>query len=175
MSPPEVWGPPVWTLFHVLAENINESYYKMIAAGLFGLIRRTCLYLPCPECSKDATNILNNVNPQSIQTKQGLINTMYLFHNQVNSKKKKMLFNFSQMSKYKNINMIKVFNNFASVYNTTGNMKLIAESFQRKLILADFRKWFIKHIRLFVNPLITNVITSNENKTNEINTIEPHD
>ena len=100
MSPPEVWGPPVWTLFHALAENINESYYKMIASGLFGLIRRTCLYLPCPECSRDATNILNNVNPQSIQTKQGLINTLYLFHNQVNSKKKKMLFNFSQISKY---------------------------------------------------------------------------
>ena len=25
MSPPEVWGPAVWRLFHKLAININEN------------------------------------------------------------------------------------------------------------------------------------------------------
>ena len=30
-------------------------------------------------------------------------------------------------------------------------MKLLAESFQRKLILTDFKKWFNKNIKSFVN------------------------
>ena len=34
MSPPEVWGPPIWTLFHVLAEKINERAYPFYAGQL---------------------------------------------------------------------------------------------------------------------------------------------
>ena len=30
MSPPEIWGPPVWTFFHTLAENINEEGFSNI-------------------------------------------------------------------------------------------------------------------------------------------------
>jgi hypothetical protein len=154
MPPPEVWGPPVWTMFHALAENVNEEHYNFIAPSLFAFFRRICMYLPCPDCAKDATRFLSNVQPQNITTKQGLINTMYLFHNHVNMKKRKPLFNFANITKYNGMNLIVVFNNFAGVYNTTGNMKLIAESFQRKMILVEFRKWFTRHIRFFIKPRI---------------------
>jgi hypothetical protein len=169
MSPPEVWGPPVWTLFHALAENINEDYYKIIAAKLFGFFQRICAYLPCPECAKDAMRVMGSVTPQNIQTKQGLIYTMYVFHNHVNRKKNKPPFDFSHLAKYRGMNLIVVFNKFASVYNTTGNMNLIAESFQRKMILSDFRKWFVQNIRGFIKttpPLLTNntVTETEDNK-----------
>ena len=45
MSPPEVWGPAVWTLFHTLAEKINEKAFPFIKGQLFGQIKRICLYL----------------------------------------------------------------------------------------------------------------------------------
>ena len=62
MSPPEVWGPAVWTLFHTLIEKVNDQAYPFIKVQLFGQIRRICGFLPCPECSSDATIFLAKVN-----------------------------------------------------------------------------------------------------------------
>ena len=150
MSPPEIWGPPVWILFHTLVGNINENH-KHLFSQLFGFIKRICLYLPCPECSSDATIFLSKVKPENVLTKNDLINTIYIFHNYVNTKKKKKLFNYGNINIYKTKNFIDVLNNFAKVYNTKGNMKLLAESFQRKLILTDFKKWINQNIKSFVN------------------------
>ena len=86
MSPPEVWGPAVWTLFHTLIEKVNDQAYPFIKVQLFGQIRRICGFLPCPECSSDATNFLAKVNVNDLKTKFDFRNTFYVFHNMVNAK-----------------------------------------------------------------------------------------
>jgi hypothetical protein len=48
------------------------------------------------------------------------------------------------------MNTIAVYNNFVNVYHTRGNMKLLAESFQRKIVLIDFKKWLMKNIQSFL-------------------------
>ena len=48
------------------------------------------------------------------------------------------------------MNVINTYNNFVSVYHTKGNMKLLADSFQRKLILKDFRQWLMNNISNFL-------------------------
>jgi hypothetical protein len=58
---PQVWGPPIWILFHTLAEKINESDYSRIGLELYGYIRQICNYLPCPDCSQHATRFLSTV------------------------------------------------------------------------------------------------------------------
>ena len=152
MSPPEVWGPAIWTLFHTLAEKVTEQAYPSVKVQLFGQIRRICTFLPCPECSADATNFLAKVNINDLKTKVDFRNTFYLFHNMVNSKKRKPLFNYSLLASYNNYGLVPVINNFISKYNTKGNMKLLAESFQRKFILSDFKSWITKTIRAFTPP-----------------------
>jgi hypothetical protein len=152
MSPPEVWGPAVWTLFHTLAEKVTDEAYPFIKGQLFGQIRRICGYLPCPECSADATIFLAKVNINDLKTKIDFRNTFYLFHNMVNAKKRKRLFNYGHITSYNNYSIVSVINNFISKYNTKGNMKLIAESFQRKLVLGEFKSWFTKTIRAFTHP-----------------------
>jgi hypothetical protein len=152
MSPPEVWGPAVWTLFHTLAEKVSDQAFPFIKVQLFAQIRRICGFLPCPECSADATNFLAKVNINDIKTKVDFRNTFYLFHNMVNAKKRKPLFNYSNLAAYNNYGIVPVINNFISKYNTKGNMKLLAESFQRKLVLGEFKSWFTKTIRAFVPP-----------------------
>ena len=152
MSPPEVWGPAVWTLFHTLIEKVNDQAYPFIKVQLFGQIRRICGFLPCPECSADATNFLAKVNINDLKTKVDFRNTFYLFHNMVNAKKRKRLFNYGHITSYNNYSIVPVINNFISKYNTKGNMKLIAESFQRKLVLGEFKSWFTKTIRAFTPP-----------------------
>jgi len=146
MSPPEVWGPPIWTLFHALSSQLNNPD---LIKPLFMYIQRICRFLPCPECSEDATTFLRNVRLTDLKTVEDLTKTLYLFHNHVNRKKKKTLYNYSDMSKYKSCNLIAVFRNFVRVYNTRGNMKMISDDFQRNMIIADFKKWLGTNISSF--------------------------
>lgn len=150
MSPPEIWGPPIWTLFHTLAERIKEEDYIRLIPQLFGLIRRVCMYLPCPECSQHATKFINSVKQSQLATKQEFKNTFYIFHNMVNKRKNKPLFDYGQMKKYENVRIIHAFNDFVRVYHTKGNMKMISESFQRSFIIRDFKNWLSANIASFV-------------------------
>lgn len=153
---PEIWGPPIWTLFHTLAEKINEPDYSKIGLELYGFIRQICNYLPCPECSQHATRFLANIKIENVKTKEGLRKILYIFHNAVNVRKKKPLYNFENLNIYKSKNIIYVFNRFISFYKTsTGNMNLITDSFQRQLTLKNFKKWFLNNFKSFNIQSIT--------------------
>ena len=149
MPAPSVWGPPTWTLLHTLAEKIHEEDFNKLMPQMFILIKRICAYLPCPDCSQHATQFLAKLKPEQMATKIEFKNTLYLFHNMVNARKKKPLFNYGNMSYYQNLNIINVFNNFISIYNTKGNMKLLTESFQRVLVIKDLKRWLMNNINSF--------------------------
>ena len=169
MSPPEVWGPPIWTLFHVLAEKINERAYPFYAGQLFSVIKNICSALPCPECTSDASIFLGKIKIQDLKTKVDFKNMVYFFHNYVNAKKRKRLYNYSGLEVYKKYNIVNVFNRFISVYHTRGNMKLLAESFQRQNIIKNLRAWFSKNIMAFapvqepVNIIQPQIVSEEEN------------
>jgi hypothetical protein len=152
MSPPEIWGPAIWTLFHTLAERVSDHAYPVIARQLFSQIVRICKVLPCPECSIDASIFLAKVNIMELKNKTEFKNLFYLFHNYVNAKKRKPLFNYGNMNTYDRYPLIPVLNNFFAKFNTKGNMKLLNESFQRNLIQKDFKKWIVANIGAFVPP-----------------------
>ena len=149
MPPPEIWGPATWTFFHVLAEKVNEDTFNTIFPQLFDFIKKICRFLPCPDCSLHASQFLAKIPPQELSSKEKFKNTFYLFHNVVNVKKNKGLYNYSNMEKYKYIPLILAFNNFIRVYNTKGNMKLLTESFQRQLVIKSFKIWFYKNLKFF--------------------------
>jgi hypothetical protein len=150
MPPIELWGPATWTLFHVLAENVNEHIYPRIAGQLFDVIKRICTALPCPECAQDATQFLAKVKLHELKSKNDFKNLIYVFHNYVNAKKKKPLFKYINLEVYKRYNIVSVFNRFISFYHTKGNMRLLAESFQRQLIVKNVREWFSRNICFFM-------------------------
>lgn len=171
MSPPEVWGPPTWIFFHVLAEKMNEKKFNVLMPQVFQIIKRLCAFLPCPDCSKHATNFLNKIKMKEIDTKEKFVGMLYLFHNSVNFRKKKKMFNFKNMIVYKNINIISAYNNFIRVYNTKGNMSLLTESFQRDLILTYLRKWLKHNIFYFMDNeknLERNNHSQNDNSSNSV-------
>ena len=141
MPNPSVWGPPVWKLFHVLIENLKEESFPKLYIELFQFIKSISSKLPCPECSLHATAFLSRVRIEQIATKNDFKNMLYIFHNKVNLRRKKSLFPYAEMEKYKNQKIISAYNNFIMVYNTKGNMNLLTDSFQRQLLLKDFKKW----------------------------------
>lgn len=150
MSPPEVWGPSVWRLFHTLIEKMNPNAYTYVINSMFNMIVAICKFLPCPECSTDASNFLAKIDIKNYKTKDEFKNMLYLFHNYVNAKKRKALFNYANMPKYSNLNLINVINDFIAKYNTKGNMKLLSESFHRTFVVKEFIKWFKRHSRAFI-------------------------
>ena len=153
MSPPEVWGPAVWTLFHTLAEKINVNAYPAVFPSLFNTIIKISKYLPCPECASDASNFLAKVKASELKTKESLKALLCVFHNTVNAKKRKPIFHYSNIGFYGRYDLIKVVNNFISQYQTKGNMKLLTESFQRQFVINDFKIWFRKVYKAFVEPI----------------------
>ena len=87
MSPPEVWGPPIWTFLHTLVEKINERKFSEVGPGLVFHIRRIIAYLPCPDCSRHATNFFVHLPPDKYRSKKELKNTLFVLHNLVNKPK----------------------------------------------------------------------------------------
>lgn len=146
-----IWGPPIWRFFHVLIEKIKEENFSTVHRELFNYIKRICSYLPCPECSQHANQFLSKITPNQISNKNDFKNMLYVFHNQVNKRKQKQPFPYSEMERYKQYNIIHVYNKFISVYNTKGNMKMLTETFQRQFIIRDLKNWLIKNINCF-NP-----------------------
>ena len=148
----EVWGPAVWTLFHTLAERVHEDAYPYISNQLFTQIIRICKVLPCPDCSTDASIFLAKVIISTLKSKTDFKNFIYLFHNYVNAKKRKPLFNVLNLNMYNNYKLIPVVNNFFNNFNTKGNMNLINESFQRSLVINNFKKWLLGNLHFFTQP-----------------------
>jgi len=153
MSPPEVWGPAVWRLFHTLSERLNDNAYNALSPQLFGFFVRICKFLPCPDCSNDASIFLAKIRFSNIKNKIEFKNTFYLFHNWVNAKKRKPLFNYGNINIYSKYRLVDVLNDFYAKYQTKGNMKLLTESFQRQFVVKDFNNWIKHTITAFVPPI----------------------
>ena len=164
MSPPEVWGPPIWTFFHKLAENINEEHFNSKKNELFSYIKNICALLPCPECSKDATVFLAKISLTNINNKDKLKNLFYVFHNYVNRKTHKPFFNINNIDIYKKYRLIPVINNFLYKYNTKGNMKLLSDTFQRQFIITHFKSWIKKNIYIFLPSRVPSSINNIEDE-----------
>ena len=146
---PNTWGPPIWCFFHTLAEKMKPESFSIIFPIFYNFIRRICNSLPCPDCSVHAINFLRKINFKSIQKKQDLINVLYIFHNAVNKRKRKPLFHVNNMTSYANNNLIKTYNDFVTAYTTRGNVKLIADNFQRNLIIKDLKSWLTHNVQHF--------------------------
>ena len=151
MAPPEVWGPPIWTFFHTIATKIKGGLESNVYKGLFIIIKTICKNLPCPSCSTDATIFLSKINEDDINSKQKLLNNIYVFHNYVNSKTKKKLFNYNMILNYDKLDLAVTIRQFIRAYNTTGNMNLLNESFQRQLTIKELRRWIRSNIKAFGN------------------------
>ena len=149
MPPIKIWGSHTWTLFHTMAEKINENDYVRLLPQLWALIKRICTLLPCPDCSQHATRFLAKIKKEDIATKTDFKNMFYLFHNTVNVRKNKPLYNHINMDKYNTVSLQVAFNNFVAVYNTRGNMRQLAETFQRSLIVKDLKNFILLNISSF--------------------------
>lgn len=145
------WGPTTWAFFHTIVEGIKVEYYEQVHRELFIHIRNICQYLHCPECSAHASRYLKSIRSSQIKTHNDFKMVMYQFHNEVNRRKKKAIFDEKELNIYENKKISQTFNAFSQYYCKTGNLQQISQSFQRKLIIKDFINWLSKNREAFGN------------------------
>jgi hypothetical protein len=150
MSPPTIWGPIIWRFIHILIESIKEEQFNNIGFQTFYLIKQICQTLPCPDCSMHATMFLSKVNFKHIKNKNDFKSLFYIFHNAVNKRKNKELFNVMGLNMYKNQSLIHAYNNFINVYTVRGNHKLMTDSFARNITIKQCKSFLLKN-RMFFN------------------------
>lgn len=143
MPPLKQWGNSVWAYFHTLCAHIpNDNIYMQLRNDLFAHMLMICKCLPCPNCAADATRLLLTIKIADCDTLEKFRGEIYMFHNKVNAKLRKPMFNSSELVKYKQINVVVAFTNFMANFNTKGNIQLLTESFQRNIVKNSLNKWF---------------------------------
>jgi hypothetical protein len=129
----EIWGSSVWNLFHSIAHKIKEDKFAIHKNTLIYILVNICNTLPCPECSKDASDMLKRINFSQINNKEEFKLLIFNFHNAINSKLQKPLYDFNELdSKYSNANIDIIYNNLNIIYTSNTNIpQLMSSSFHR--------------------------------------------
>lgn len=145
------WGEPTWYLFHALAEKVKEERFQSIRGELLNTIYVICKNLPCPLCANHATQYMNAINFNTIQTKQDLIDLLWNFHNEVNKKKNFPVFPHEQLSeKYARANLINIIQVFMIHFKDKhASLRMIADDMYRQQISTKMQDWFRKNIQSF--------------------------
>jgi len=143
------WGKPTWQFFHVFSMKIKEDFFKQNRVEILNIISSICNVLPCPICSKHATEHLINNRFSQIQTKSELIEFFYNFHNTVNGRKGYPQYPREQLSIYGSpsvsfINACRLFiHHFEDRHRS---FKLMADDMARRSLAGKLKYWFVQNI-----------------------------
>ena len=145
----EIWGNNVWYLFHSIAHKIKEDKFEFHKKNLIYILENVCNTLPCPDCSRDSSDMLRKINFNAINNKAEFKLLIFNFHNAINTKLKKPLFDFNDLdNKYDKANIDIIYNNFNIVYTSNSNIpQLMSSSFHRHHLFPR-----IKEALLIIKP-----------------------
>lgn len=139
-----LWGPPCWSLMHVLATRIKEEDFENKKESLWLVINEICNNLPCPECRQHAVSLMRQTKKASIlKSKDNLELFLFDFHNLVNKKKGLKLFTKEEYNlKYKKANIRDIVFNFINIFNASArNNNLMTDAFHRQRFIQKFIAW----------------------------------
>ena len=150
MSSKKEWGNACWYLFHTLAYKLKEEYNSEVS-NLLNHIISICGNLPCPDCSKHATETLQRVNKGAVNNKESLINVLFQFHNMVNRRIGNKQFSRKEHDKlYSRASFYNIYNHFWNVMlkNARGERAMMY-NLARKNALLNFDKYIKQHVHIF--------------------------
>jgi len=150
-TPKSKWGEPTWYFFHTMAHKLKEDAPPTVLIELYKLIVLICSNLPCPTCTKHATEYLSKIDIRSITTKQDLKNLLFVFHNEVNTRKGYSLFPFSQLdTKYGTANTKNIIQHFFYYYKQKDfNISMITANMHREYTANTAQKWILQNMYAF--------------------------
>jgi len=145
-----LWGPHIWNFLHIFCEKINNDKFLQRKTDTIKFLQSVATNLPCPECSEDAKNILNN-HPIKVNNKEELIKYIYYFHNHINQKLNKENYNIESLEIYKKGNIHIAFQNYLKSLeiNNKANENLILHRFGIARNIKKISEFFQNNLDLF--------------------------
>jgi len=145
------WGEPTWYLLHTLSIKVKDSEFKNIRIDLLNRIYAICINLPCPDCANHAKIYLDNINFNTIQTKEHLKLLLYNFHNDVNRRKGYPFFPYDKLDeKYSLAITNNIIRNFMVHFSDRNrSLKLLAGDLHRSQLCISLKTWFNDNINFF--------------------------
>ena len=141
----EIWAVPTWVFFHTIAEKINEGFLKNNATNVLIFIKLVCNNLPCPHCREHASHYLSQVKPHHIDTKEKLKDLFFTFHNDINGRLRKPIFQKKNLAKFKNGRLDVIYRLFifglTKKYGQTLLPGVIMRTLRRKNAGNQIKKW----------------------------------
>jgi hypothetical protein len=146
-----LWGPPIWFFFHTLAEKVKPELFYENRDAIFGIVREICSNLPCPTCASHAKQYINNINFNTIRTKQDFAMMLYEFHNSVNKRKNLPIFPYSELQpKYEKAIFINIVNNFMHFYKMEHHVvRLMSDDMYRRRSAKSILDWLHANQHIF--------------------------
>lgn len=152
MATKKEWGNATWYLFHTLSFKMKDQYFDSLKNDFLNICTNICGNLPCPNCSEHAATVMKNLNRDNIKTKKDLQLFFFDFHNAVNRRVNKPVFEEKNMFMYhKAITKNIIYNYITIMSRKYNNIKLLSNSFHRDMSLNDFKKWIAHNSNKF-NP-----------------------
>lgn len=139
------WGEPLWYFFHSFSEHISEECYEKNKEEICTILKTICANLPCDDCTKHAKQYTRySLNPKNVPTKQALKDYFFTFHNSVNVRLRKPIFN--DYDKYKNAKLRPIINNFIHVYGRNSNpIRGFHNTLSRNQIINTIKNFILRH------------------------------
>jgi hypothetical protein len=135
------WANPTWFFFHTVIEKINPEQYVIIKQELLNHIKNICSILPCPDCASHAVQYMKQIKQPPL-TKEAFKYMLFQFHNSVNLRTKKPLFNYTSMEMYSRVNLQICYILFRNEFiKKTYNPRMLMDSMNRTNYIKKLDKW----------------------------------
>lgn len=143
------WGPICWVFLHTIVEKIKQNYFDSKKEILFQIILNICYNLPCPKCRKHASNYLKNNNIRKCNTISELRIFIFKFHNTVNLRLNKKIFESKDLEKYKRCNFNELIKRFNLVFKKQYLFTKTMDGWKRGKITEDIMKIIKTNLEYF--------------------------
>lgn len=139
------WGTVTWNLFHWIAANIDEEFYKKSRSALQSIVLNIMYNLPCPTCKQHAIQFSKQYNIAKAKSKEQFIQYFYFFHNKVNERKNIVIPDRSILKNYTTMNGNDVITEWIKKFKN--NLGINMNDFMNKQNIANAKESMIKFLK----------------------------
>jgi len=136
------WAPITWIFLHSFSFKVNEEYFNNNKSTCFQIVNYICQNLPCPMCQSHATKYLKDHSLYICKTKEDFKNYIWTFHNSVNYRLKKQIFDYKDLEMYKFSNFDKISYIFLIEFKKPYYYGRTMSSWQRKNVSNNLYQYF---------------------------------
>jgi len=143
-------GPPIWVLLHSIVEKVKNDNFNNYKLQLFNLIKKICIFFPSVVSSKNANAYFSNFNPNYINNLIDVKMFLFNYHNFINKKLEKPIFNYYELTKYDSVNIPVLQNTIVNLYTKNTYIKLLPNYFNMRETLNELNIFLFNNIYSFI-------------------------